>query len=174
MSKINTVKAAEMIHDLKQQGFEVVVAEMPDTGETRIFVDAASKFYSKKIMTILPDRYVKKGNRWIGVYKGKLITDKKKAAALKEKAKSDPKLKIRVSGKGDGSVFYKSGSLQTLTRREAMNEVMRMRREAGYKPVHKRPGVGQKISKAVKTSWKQGTGRYGEIKKEAARKAKAK
>jgi hypothetical protein len=170
MAKINTVKAAEMLADLKTQGFEVIVAEMPDTGETRIFVDAASKFYSKKISTILPARYVKKGNRWIGVYKGKMITDKKKAAALREKAKNDPKIALRVSGKSDGSVFYKTGSIQVMTRRDAMNHVMGLRRKAGYKPVHKRPGVGQKISKAVKTSWKQGTGRYGEIKKEAAQK----
>lgn len=171
MANFNTVKAAQMLTDLKSQGFEVIVAEMPDTGETRIFVDAASKFYSKKISTILPARYVKKGNRWIGVYKGKLITDTKKAAALKEKAKNDPKMALRVTGKGNGAVFYKTGSIQVITRRDAMNEVMRMRREAGYKPVHKRPGVGQKISKAVKTSWKQGTGRYGDIKKRAAQKA---
>lgn len=162
---MNKNKIAEVVEELKVHGYETLVAEMPETGEVRIFVDAASKRYSKKITTILPERYVKKGNRWIGVYKGKLITDKKKAAALIERAKTNPKLKLQIVRKPNG-VFVRSGKIQTMTARDAMAIVMKRRREAGYTPVHKRPGVGQKISRAVRKSWKEGVGKYADLKRD--------
>jgi hypothetical protein len=63
-------------------------------------------------------------------------------------------------------VFLKAGKPVTMTKRDVMAYVMKGRRKAGYEPVHKRPGVGPKISKAVKRSWKEGVGKYGKLKRE--------
>jgi hypothetical protein len=164
--KKTDARIAAAVSDLKAEGYEVLVAEMPNAdGEVRVFVDAASKRYSQKVTVILPDRYQKKGNRWLGVYKGKLVTDKKKVAQILERAKTDKKLKLRVIRKPNG-VFLKAGKPVTMTKRDVMAYVMKGRRKAGYEPVHRRPGVGQKISKAVKRSWKEGVGKYGKLKKD--------
>lgn len=161
---LDAEKVADLVEELRVEGYETLVAEMPGTGEVRIFVDAASKRYNKKVTTILPTSYKKKGTRWLGVYKGKLIEDKAKAAKLLEKAKTDKATRIRLISKPGGKVFLKTGKLVTITQREVMRVVMKLRREANYKPVHKRPGVGPKISKAVKRAWKEGVGHYGDKK----------
>ena len=163
--KKTDARIAAAVQELKASGYEVLVAEMPNTDEVRVFVDAASKRYSKKITTILPERYQKKGNRWIGIYKGKLITDKKKVETILEKAKTDKKLKLRVIRKPNG-VFLRSGKPVTDTARNIMAVVMKRRRAAGYQPVHHRPGVGPKISRAVKKSWKEGVGKYAGLKRD--------
>ena len=172
---LDPVRTAKLVADLRAEGFETLVAEMPDTGETRIFVDAASARYNKKVRTILPVSYKRKGNRWLGVYKGKLVKGKAEAAKLLEKAKTDAKLKLRIVRKPNG-VFIKSGPIIQTTARHVMNVVMQLRRKAGYEPIHKRPASGPKISRAVRKAWKEGVGEYKGIKQKAeqARKAAAK
>lgn len=168
--KMDPEKVADLVEELHVEGYETLVAEMPETGEVRIFVDAASKRYNKKVSTILPTAYKKHGMRWLGVYKGKLIVDKAKAAKILTKAKTDKATRLRATGKPGGKVFLKTGKIVVMTQRDIMAHVMSLRRAAGYKPVHKRPGVGPKISKALKRTWKEGTGKYGAIKKGAAAK----
>jgi len=163
-------KVADLVEELRVQGYETLVAEMPKTGEVRIFVDAASQRYNKKVRTILPTGYKKKGTRWHGIYTGKKVTNKDQIKALEEKAKTDKGTRLRISRKPWG-LFVKTGKIVTTTLRNVQNSIMKLRRKAHWKPLHHRPRVGPKLSRAVKKAWDSNTGKYRGIKQRAEKAA---
>jgi hypothetical protein len=146
------IKSAQVIADVVEaahnRGVDVLVANMPN-GQTRLFVDAASKVYQQKRRTILPERYVKKGAKYVGVWKMKRISSKA-AEELKEKIKGgDAEARIRLVQK-DGKFYIKTGKLVTMKYGKYQTLIMRMRREAGWEPLHHRPNTRPKIGKALR------------------------
>lgn len=146
------IKSAQVIADVVEaahnRGVDVLVANMPD-GQTRLFVDAASKIYQKKRRTIMPERYVMKGKKCLGVWKMKRISNKA-AEELKEKIKAgDAEARIRLVNK-DGQYYIKTGKLVTMKYGRYQKLIMQMRRAAGWEPVHHRPNTRPKIGKALR------------------------
>lgn len=152
----NIVSAAE------RQGLDAIVAEMPN-GQVRVFVDAASKFYKQKFTTILPERFKKVGTKYIAQYKAKPVA-KKDLPALQEKAKTNKVVALRLFQK-NGKYFWKTGKAKTMTRKDFKALEMQMRREAGYEPLHHRPGTRPQIGRILKQNAARGYGKQYEDKK---------
>lgn len=152
--KTHTEVVADVIEAANARGYDAMIANMPN-GEVRVFVDAASAVYKQKRTTILPVKYKKVGMAYKGVWAMKRI-GKEAAEELKAKAaKGNKEARIRLVQK-DGKYYIKTGKLQTMTLGKYQTLIMRLRREAGWTPVHHHPHTRPLTSKALKQNAKQG------------------
>lgn len=152
--KTRTEVIADVVEAANARGLDAMIANMPN-GEVRVFVDAASAVYKQKRTTILPVKYVRSGTEYKGVWKMKEI-DSAKADRLKAKiAAGDKEARVRLVSKG-GKFYIKTGKIVTMTLGKYQMLIMRLRREAGWKPVHHRPHTRPLTSKALKQNAKTG------------------
>ena len=149
---------ADIVTAAQNEGYDTLVAEMPN-GQIRIFADTGSKTYSKKVYIVLPDKFIKKGTSWIAQYKSKEVSAEK-AKEIREKiAKGDKKLRAQFFT-SNGVPRLKSGKVRLMSLRAVQKRRMELRRDAGYEPVHHRPGTKPALRKAVQKAWDKGVGDY--------------
>lgn len=145
---------AEVVEAAHARGFDAIVANMPN-GDVRVFVDAASAEYKQKRTTILPVKYKRFGTEYKGVWAMKKITGQALKDALAKAAEGDKETRIRLVKKENG-YYWKTGKLVTMTKGKYQTLIMRLRREAGWKPLHHHPHTRPKTSTALKQNAKQG------------------
>lgn len=146
-------RVAAVVEAAHERGLDVMATNV--NGELRVFVDAASAVYKQKRTTILPSKYKKFGTEYKGVWKMKRIAGKALADAKAKSAAGDKETRVRLVKKGD-SYYWKTGKLVTMSLGRYQMEIMRMRRAAGWKPLHHHPNTRKKTSRALKQNAKQG------------------
>jgi hypothetical protein len=146
-------RVAAVVEAAHERGLDVMATTV--NGELRVFVDAASAVYKQKRTTILPSRYKKVGMEYLGVWKMKPITGDALKAAQAKVAKGDKVARIRLVKKGT-RFFWKTGKLVTLPLGRYQMYIMRLRREAGWTPLHHHPHTRPGTARALKQNAAQG------------------
>jgi len=146
-------RVAAVVEAAHQRGLDVMATSI--NGTLRVFVDAASAVYKQKRTTILPTKYKKVGTEYKGVWTMKPIKGEALAKAQAKIKAGDKVARIRLVKKGN-VYYWKTGKLVTLPLGRYQMYIMRLRRAAGWTPLHHHPHTRKKTSRALIQNGKQG------------------